>query len=135
MSEANETLAHRFRMDIFVEGNLDAADEILSPDFVWHGGYSPGEDQRGPEPVKQVASAISDYIHELTRMEYTSCLSVTEKHPPPERGYPYSPSCREGVISLGPQQVLFHIGGYDPEKDEFIRPKYDPGLGQFVDPE
>jgi ketosteroid isomerase-like protein len=45
-------------MDIFQEGNLDAADEILSPDFVWHGGGGPGEDQRGPEPTKQVASAL-----------------------------------------------------------------------------
>ncbi len=58
MSERNEALAHRFHMDIFQEGNLDAADEILSPDFVWHGGGGPGEDQRGPEPTKQVASAL-----------------------------------------------------------------------------
>jgi predicted ester cyclase len=55
MSVGNEALAHRFHMDIFQEGNLNAADEILSPDFVWHGGFSPGEDQRGPEPTKQVA--------------------------------------------------------------------------------
>ena len=41
MLEGNETLAHRFHMDIFVEGKPDASDEILSPDFVWHGGYSP----------------------------------------------------------------------------------------------
>ena len=58
MSEGNEALAHRFHMDIFQEGNLDAADEILSPDFVWHGGGGPGEDQRGPEPTKQVASGV-----------------------------------------------------------------------------
>ena len=58
MSEGNEALAHRFHMDIFQEGNLDAADEILSPDFVWHGAFSPGEDQRGPQPIKQVASAL-----------------------------------------------------------------------------
>ena len=58
MSEGNEALAHRFHMDIFQAGNLDAADEILSPDFVWHGAFSPGEDQRGPQPIKQVASAL-----------------------------------------------------------------------------
>ena len=58
MSEGNEALAHRFHMDIFQEGNLDAADEILSPEFVWHGAFSPGEDQRGPQPIKQVASAF-----------------------------------------------------------------------------
>jgi predicted ester cyclase len=58
MSEGNEALAHRFHMDIFQQGNLDAADEILSSNFVWHGAFSPGEDQRGPEPPKQVASAV-----------------------------------------------------------------------------
>jgi steroid delta-isomerase-like uncharacterized protein len=58
MAEGNEALAHRFHMDIFQEGNLDAADEILSPDFVWHGAFSPGEDQRGPQPTKQVASQV-----------------------------------------------------------------------------
>src|SRR3712207_861437 len=58
MAEGNEALAHRFHMDIFQEGTIDAADEILTPDFTWHGGFSPGEDQRGPEPTKQVASAV-----------------------------------------------------------------------------
>ena len=58
MAEGNKSLADRFHMDVFQEGNLDAADEILSPDFIWHGGFSPGEDQRGPEPTKQVASAV-----------------------------------------------------------------------------
>ena len=58
MSEGNEALADRFHMDVFQEENLDVADEILSPDFVWHGAFSPGEDQRGPEGTKQVASAV-----------------------------------------------------------------------------
>jgi len=58
MSEENKALADRFHMDVFQEGNLDAADEILSADFAWHGGMGPGEDQRGPEATKQVASAV-----------------------------------------------------------------------------
>ncbi len=58
MAEGKEALAERFHTDIFQEGNPDAADDILSSDFVWHGGFSPGEDQRGPEPVKQVASRL-----------------------------------------------------------------------------
>jgi predicted ester cyclase len=58
MPEGNEALARRFHMDIFQEGTLEAADEILSPEFVWHGAFSPGEDQRGPEPTKQVASVV-----------------------------------------------------------------------------
>jgi hypothetical protein len=40
-----------------------------------------------------------------------------------------------GAISLGPQQDMFDVGRYDPEKDEFIRPKYDRATGQCVDPE
>ncbi len=58
MTEGNKALADRFHMDVFQEGNLDAADEILSADFAWHGGLGPGEDQRGPEGTKQVASAV-----------------------------------------------------------------------------
>src|ERR687898_1599193 len=58
MAEGNKALAHRFHMDVCQEGNLDAADEILSPDFVYHGSLGPGEDQRGPEPTKQVASGV-----------------------------------------------------------------------------
>ena len=58
MAEGNKALAGRFHMDIFQEGNLDAADEILSADFLWHGALGPGEDQRGPEPAKQVASGV-----------------------------------------------------------------------------
>ena len=58
MAEGNKALADRFHMDIFQEGNLDAADEILSADFLWHGALGPGEDQRGPEPAKQVASGV-----------------------------------------------------------------------------
>jgi predicted SnoaL-like aldol condensation-catalyzing enzyme len=35
--DANKALAHRFHEDLFVQGNLDAADEILTADFVWYG--------------------------------------------------------------------------------------------------
>ncbi len=58
MAEENKALADRFHMDVFQEENLNVADEILSPDFVWHGALGPGEDQRGPEGTKEVASAV-----------------------------------------------------------------------------
>ena len=32
--QKNEVLAHRFHMEIFQEGKLALADEILTPDFV-----------------------------------------------------------------------------------------------------
>lgn len=56
MSEENKELADRFHMDIFQEGRLEVADEILASDFQWHGGMAPPE--AGPEGVKQVATAI-----------------------------------------------------------------------------
>ena len=58
MSAENEALAHRFHMDIFQRGEMDAADEILSPDFVNHFTGNPPEMQRGPEGVKRLATAI-----------------------------------------------------------------------------
>jgi len=56
VSEANEQVAHRFHMDIFQKGSLDAADEILTDDFHWHGGFAPPE--RGPGGVKEVATSV-----------------------------------------------------------------------------
>jgi hypothetical protein len=38
VSEENEQVANRFHMDIFQEGKLDVADEIVTDDFHWHGG-------------------------------------------------------------------------------------------------
>src|SRR3712207_278983 len=37
-------------------GNPGRSRQDTKPCLVWHGRFSPGEDQRGPEPTKQVAS-------------------------------------------------------------------------------
>jgi steroid delta-isomerase-like uncharacterized protein len=58
--QENEALAHRFHMDIFQEGKLEVADEILDSDFVWRNPIIPSELQRGPESVKKIASAAID---------------------------------------------------------------------------
>jgi predicted SnoaL-like aldol condensation-catalyzing enzyme len=58
--QENEALAHRFHMDIFQEGNLEVADEILDSNFVWRNPIIPSELQRGPESVKKIASAAMD---------------------------------------------------------------------------
>src|SRR5919202_3889244 len=42
--------------EIFVQGNLDVADEIVAPDFVWHAPGLP-ETPLGPEGVKRLATA------------------------------------------------------------------------------
>ncbi len=65
MFEANKALAHRFHMDIFQRKDPAAADQILSRDFVWHGGMGPGEGQRGPAATKPVATALSGAFPDL----------------------------------------------------------------------
>jgi predicted SnoaL-like aldol condensation-catalyzing enzyme len=54
----NESLAHRFHMDIFQKGRLEVADEILASDFVWRNPLIPPELQRGPDSVKKIASSV-----------------------------------------------------------------------------
>ena len=58
--QENEDLAHRFHMDIFQKGRLEAVDEIIGSDFVWRNPIIPPELQRGPESVKKIASAVID---------------------------------------------------------------------------
>jgi predicted SnoaL-like aldol condensation-catalyzing enzyme len=62
--EANKTLARRFHDEIFELGNLDAADEILTPDFAWR---SPPPDAWvvGPEGVKQAATELRAFVPDL----------------------------------------------------------------------
>lgn len=59
--ETNEALARRFHDDIFEQGNLDVADEILTTDFVWR---SPPQEvfATGPEEVKQVAADLRAFF-------------------------------------------------------------------------
>jgi len=56
--EKNEALALRYHNDIFQNGKLEVADEILSPNFVLHNPVLPGDLRNGPEGAKKYASAI-----------------------------------------------------------------------------
>jgi ketosteroid isomerase-like protein len=62
---ANKALAQRFHDDLFVRGNLAAADEILTPDFVW---YSPPQTTFlvGPDAIKQQAMDVRAFFPDLT---------------------------------------------------------------------
>ncbi|MEE8187084.1 MAG: ester cyclase [Nitrososphaerales archaeon] len=57
MLEQNRALADRFHMDIFLQGKLDVADEILSSDFVAH-APAPPDFTEGPEGVKRWSIAL-----------------------------------------------------------------------------
>jgi steroid delta-isomerase-like uncharacterized protein len=64
-AEENKALARRVLEEMFNKGNLDVADELLTPDYVDHDPGLP-EDVRGPEGFKEYVSmyrsAFSD-IH------------------------------------------------------------------------
>jgi predicted SnoaL-like aldol condensation-catalyzing enzyme len=53
-----EAIARRFHMEIFQQGKLDVADEILTPDFVLRNPTLPSELTYGPEGVKKFASGV-----------------------------------------------------------------------------
>ena len=60
MSERDVQLAERFHTDLFRDGNLGIADEILQPDFVIHGPGVGPEFAEGPGGSKRYAQAIRD---------------------------------------------------------------------------
>ena len=62
--EGAEGLVRRFIEELPNRGNLAAADELFSPDFVWHVPYSP-EPLRGPEAVKETYAAFRTAFPDL----------------------------------------------------------------------
>jgi predicted ester cyclase len=54
MSEANKRIARRVLDELFDRGNLDAADELIHPDFVNH--EAPPNNPQGPEGLKETVS-------------------------------------------------------------------------------
>lgn len=55
MHEDNKTLARRYFENLLGEGDLAVADEILTPEIVFHG---PGMSLRGRESIKQFVRAL-----------------------------------------------------------------------------
>jgi len=51
----NKTLVHRFWEEIWNQGNMAAADEIVASDFVL---YTPGEQIDGPEGLKRWVKTV-----------------------------------------------------------------------------
>jgi predicted SnoaL-like aldol condensation-catalyzing enzyme len=58
--QENEAIARRFHMEIFQEGKLVIADEILTPDFILRNPVLPSELTHGQEGVKKFASLVID---------------------------------------------------------------------------
>jgi len=59
---ANEAVAHRWHKEIFQEGELKVADEILAPTFVFH---SPVGEGKGPDEAKQLATGFRTVFPDL----------------------------------------------------------------------
>src|SRR5829696_8112721 len=56
-AEENKAISRRADEELFDRGNLEVADELFAPNFVYHDPAS-GEDWRGPESVKQYAAMM-----------------------------------------------------------------------------
>jgi steroid delta-isomerase-like uncharacterized protein len=74
----NEALALRYHNEIFQEGKLKVADEILSSDFVIHNPVLPEVVRKGPEGTKKYASAIITAVPDR-KLEHHDILSKRDK--------------------------------------------------------
>ena len=72
----NEALAHRFHMEIFQEGKLSVADEILTSGFVLRNAILPSELIHGPEGVKKFASLVGDSSPEFQIIHHDAISNV-----------------------------------------------------------
>jgi steroid delta-isomerase-like uncharacterized protein len=63
--EENEVLAHRFHMDIFLKGDMSAADQILAENFIWRNPNVPPELAHGHESVKKIASSAREIMPDI----------------------------------------------------------------------
>ncbi len=73
--EENKALAERFHMEIFQQGKLSVADEILSRDFLAHFAGNPPEWEKGAEGTKKAATA---YRTAFPDMRLTHHESIAE---------------------------------------------------------
>jgi predicted SnoaL-like aldol condensation-catalyzing enzyme len=78
VEQENEALALRYHNDIFQKGQLEVADEILSPDFVIHNPVLPEDLRKGPQGTKKYASAIVAAVADR-KIEHHDVLSKGDK--------------------------------------------------------
>jgi steroid delta-isomerase-like uncharacterized protein len=61
--EANKALVRRFIDEIFVQGSIDAVDELVTEDFIGHASET---DDPGPEALKAAIRRVSTGLAEST---------------------------------------------------------------------
>ena len=85
--EENKAILLNKHLEMFNEGNLSIADEIISPDYIYHG---PAGEFKGPEGVKQMVQTfrvafpdgtftINDMIGEGDKIAVRYTLTGTHK--------------------------------------------------------
>ncbi len=63
-AEENKATSRRFFEELFNQGNLDAADEIVTSDFVLHDPNLP-EEVRGPEGLKEFTTLFRNAFPDI----------------------------------------------------------------------
>jgi steroid delta-isomerase-like uncharacterized protein len=93
----NAELAKRYHMDLFLKGDLSAADAIFTRDFVLHVPGLPPELARGPEGLKAFATLARSAFHEQVILHHDTIVTddrvvirwtVSGKHLGPYMGIP-----------------------------------------------
>jgi hypothetical protein len=75
----NEALANRFHTDIFIDGNFDAADEIIFADFVIHSPGLPPEMERDPEGDKRYAHMLRSAFPDDLEVTHADVITSGDK--------------------------------------------------------
>jgi steroid delta-isomerase-like uncharacterized protein len=74
MAEENKATSRRFYEELFTQGNLDTAEEIVTSDFVIHDPNIPQE-PRGPESLKQ---SVTRYRNAFPDLNFTIEEQIAE---------------------------------------------------------
>ncbi|MBA7605032.1 Aklanonic acid methyl ester cyclase DnrD [subsurface metagenome] len=62
-AEENKAVLHRLAEEIFNKGNISVVDEIIAPDYVFHGPV--GMEYKGPEGFKQMVTMYRNAFPDL----------------------------------------------------------------------
>lgn len=71
-------LAEAWHFRIFVDGDFDAADEILADDFQWIYGYAPNRFAVGKQPGKDIAMVLAAAFPNDRNIEHFQVFSSVE---------------------------------------------------------
>ena len=79
-AEENKAVSRRADEELFDRGNLEVADELSAPNFVYHDPLS-GEDWRSPQSVKQYAAMMRRLSRPVLHRKRSSSRRGQGSHP------------------------------------------------------